>query len=63
MSVLKDTRQPPVVRSAAAAYIASFLARAAFLPDGVVVDFTVQLADWCLYYCNAQERGSAPRTR
>jgi hypothetical protein len=55
LGVLEDSRQPPITRSAAAAYIASFLARAAFLSDQVVVEYTVQLATWCMRYCTSQD--------
>ena len=34
---LQDVRQPPVLRATCAAYAASFLARASFIPDALVV--------------------------
>ena len=34
---LQDGRQPAVLRATCAAYAASFLARASFVPDGLVV--------------------------
>lgn len=33
---LRDARQPPIIRSASSAYLASFLARAAFIPQAQV---------------------------
>ena len=62
LGALEDVRQPAIVRSAAAAYIASFLARANFLSSVVVVEYTVQLAKWCLGYC-LQEENATPRPR
>lgn len=44
-SRLKDARQPQITRSACAAYIASFLARSAFVPSQLVVD-TLSEVGW-----------------
>ena len=63
LSTLTDFRQPDISRSAAAAYIASFLARAAFLPEQVLLEAIEQLARWCLQYCvSAESQPAAPRT-
>jgi RNA polymerase I-specific transcription initiation factor RRN3 len=51
-----DARGAPIARSAAAAYLASFLARAAFVPDGVLIGALERLARWCLGYCREQVR-------
>lgn len=42
------------LRSAAAAYLASFCARARWLPAGLIADAVHQLAQWCLAYCHAR---------
>lgn len=39
--------QAPVVRSAAAAYLASFLARASFVPTGLVLESLHRQLEWC----------------
>lgn len=60
---LADPRQPDITRSAAAAYIASFLARAAFLPEHLLLAAIEKLAGWCMQYCLRQEgQPSGPRT-
>lgn len=56
LSRLTDKRQPPVARSACAAYAASFLARAAFCPEALVVESLQRLADWCLRYARDEDR-------
>ena len=52
---MADPRQPDITRSAAAAYIASFLARAAFLPEPLLLEAIEKLADWCLQYCRRHD--------
>ena len=42
------------MRSAAAAYLASFCARARWLPPRLIADAVRQLAQWCLAYCHAR---------
>ncbi|GLC47104.1 hypothetical protein PLESTF_001444200 [Pleodorina starrii] len=51
---LRDSRQAPITRTACAAYLASFLARAAFVPDAVVVKALQDLASFCMDYCKSQ---------
>ncbi|KAI3426053.1 hypothetical protein D9Q98_008021 [Chlorella vulgaris] len=51
-----DRQQPPIARSACAAYAASFLARAAFCPEHLVVDSLQRLADYCLRYSREEDR-------
>ncbi|GFR40492.1 hypothetical protein Agub_g1060 [Astrephomene gubernaculifera] len=51
---LRDARQPPITRAACAAYLASFLARAAFLSESLVVKTLQELAAFCVNYCNSQ---------
>ncbi|GBF88999.1 hypothetical protein Rsub_01498 [Raphidocelis subcapitata] len=50
LSRLRDARQAPITRAAAAAYLASFLARCALVPEAVVVDVLSQLAAACTDY-------------
>ncbi|KAG2498036.1 hypothetical protein HYH03_003797 [Edaphochlamys debaryana] len=60
LSRLRDTRQPPITRVACAAYLASFLARAAFLGEGLVVKTLQELAAFCVGYCASQGGGMGP---
>jgi RNA polymerase I-specific transcription initiation factor RRN3 len=53
MSLLRDPRQPPITRSACAAYLASFLARCALAPKDLVLDVTVKLASCCQEYADS----------
>ncbi|KAF5828417.1 RNA polymerase I-specific transcription initiation factor RRN3-domain-containing protein [Dunaliella salina] len=50
---LKDQHQPSITRSACAAYLASFLARAAFLPHSLVLQALDQLTSFCHDYCKS----------
>lgn len=45
-----------MVRSACAAYIGSFLARAAFIPEVTVIETFHKLADWCMRYAREEDR-------
>lgn len=54
LSLLTNPATMDTTRSAAAAYLASFLARARFVPPGVIVDALGKLAAWCLAYCTAR---------
>ncbi|KAK9901703.1 hypothetical protein WJX75_009400 [Coccomyxa subellipsoidea] len=49
----------PITRSAAAAYMASFLARAALVPENVLIEALQALAGWCLAYCQEQDAKDA----
>ncbi|PRW34096.1 RNA polymerase I-specific transcription initiation factor RRN3-like [Chlorella sorokiniana] len=53
---LTDRQQPPIARAACAAYAASFLARAAFCPEALVVESLQRMADWCLRYARDEDR-------
>ena len=53
---LSDKNQAPIVRSACAAYIGSFLARAAFIPEVTVIETFHKLADWCMKYAREEDR-------
>lgn len=55
LQILADSREPAITRSAAASYVASFLARAAFLSDSVLMEHTAKLASWCLSYCQRHD--------
>lgn len=55
MRHVDNTMVPPLTRSAAAAYIGSFLARAAYVPQHMVVDAIKGLMDWCLQYAKQEE--------
>lgn len=50
---------PPVLRTAAAAYLASFLARAAFVPPGMVLEALGAQLQWARVYLQARVQCSA----
>eukprot|EP00798_Chlamydomonas_sp_ICE-L_P000589 gene589-2011_t len=50
---LQDARHPMITRSACAAYLASFLARAAFIPETLVVQALSRLTDFCQEYARS----------
>lgn len=56
LSKLGDKNQAPITRSACAAYIGSFLARAAFVPELLVVESFQKLAEWCIRYIREEDR-------
>jgi RNA polymerase I-specific transcription initiation factor RRN3 len=58
LSRLRDARQPPITRVAAAAYLASFLARCAPVPEPLVVDVLQQLATACSEYAGGGGGGN-----
>jgi hypothetical protein len=45
---ISDTAQPPILRIAAASYMASFLARASFLSPAFVLQHLASLSRWCV---------------
>ena len=53
---ITDRLQPPITRSAAAAYCGSFLARAGYVPEPLVIEALNRLADWCLRYTREEDR-------
>ena len=55
LQILADAREPAITRSAAASYVASFLSRAAFLLDSILMEHIAKLASWCLAYCQRHE--------
>jgi len=56
LNKLADRNQAPMVRSACAAYVGSFLARAAFIPEVTVIETFHKLADWCMRYAREEDR-------
>ncbi|KAJ6413388.1 hypothetical protein OIU84_006229 [Salix udensis] len=52
---------PPVTRMSAVAYLASYLARGKFLSTAFVVNMLKRLVDWCLRYCEEQDRDMNPK--
>ena len=56
LNKLADKNQAAIVRSACAAYIGSFLARAAFVPEIIVIETFHKLADWCMRYAREEDR-------
>jgi RNA polymerase I-specific transcription initiation factor RRN3 len=62
MSLVRDSRQPAITRSACAAYLASFLARCALAPKELVLDVATKLASCCQEYADSvmqQQNGAA----
>lgn len=56
LTKLTDKGQPSVTRSACAAYVASFLARAAFTPEPVVIESLQKLVEWLMKYIRDEDR-------
>lgn len=56
LSRLMDKMQPSITRSACAAYIASFLARAAYIPEPLVIESLQKLSEWCYKYAWEEDR-------
>lgn len=56
---LAESTAAPLTRSAAAAYVGSFLARAAFVPESHLLEAMQGLALWCIRYCKAADARSA----
>jgi RNA polymerase I-specific transcription initiation factor RRN3 len=56
---LRDARQAPITRAAAAAYLASFLARCALAPEALVVEVLQQLAAACGEYADGAGGGGS----
>ena len=51
-----DPNRPAITRTACAAYLASFLARAKFLPKLLLVQSLLDMATWCADYCKSQDQ-------
>lgn len=51
LNIFTDTRETPVKRMSAVAYLASYLSRAKFLLLPFVVEMLQRLVDWCWEYC------------
>ena len=53
---LADRNLASIVRSASASYIGSFLARAAYVPETIVIESFQRLAEWCVRYAKEEDR-------
>ena len=53
--IFESKSRPPNTRMSAAAYLASYLARANYLPLTVVVESVRRLLDWCVSYAQLAE--------
>ncbi len=51
---IHDPNRPAITRTACAAYLASFLARAKFLPKSLLIQSLLDMAKWCADYCKTQ---------
>eukprot|EP00884_Botryococcus_braunii_P013343 jgi/Botrbrau1/22009/Bobra.0024s0025.1 len=60
---LQSSQATPSMRSACVAYLASFLARAAFIPDTLLLSSLDSLASWSLNYLQTQDRSSGGKER
>lgn len=56
---IRDPNRPAITRTACAAYLASFLARAKFLPKLLLVQSLLDMATWCADYCKSQDQRQA----
>ncbi|PHT56258.1 hypothetical protein CQW23_04744 [Capsicum baccatum] len=55
------TSRYPEWRMSAVAYLASYLARAKFLPISFVAEYLESLLEWCSIYCSNQSGGINPK--
>lgn len=53
---IRDPNRPAITRTACAAYLASFLARAKFLGKPLLVQSLLDMATWCADYCKTQDQ-------
>ncbi|KAL3152288.1 hypothetical protein ABBQ32_001359 [Trebouxia sp. C0010 RCD-2024] len=53
---IRDPNRPAITRTACAAYLASFLARAKFLTKPLLVRSLLDMATWCADYCKTQDQ-------
>ncbi|DBB10726.1 hypothetical protein WJX82_002210 [Trebouxia sp. C0006] len=53
---IHDPNRPAITRTACAAYLASFLARAKFLPKPLLIQSLLSMAQWCADYCKTQDQ-------
>ena len=53
---IHDPNRPAITRTACAAYLASFLARAKFLPKHLLIRSLLDMARWCSDYCKTQDQ-------
>ena len=58
---IQDTNRSDLIRTASVAYLSSFIARAAFVPYGVIADALQKLVGVCVIYCG-KVRPDAPCT-
>lgn len=56
---IRDPNRPAITRTACAAYLASFLARAKFLAKPLLVQSLLDMATWCADYCKLQDQPQA----
>jgi RNA polymerase I specific transcription initiation factor RRN3 len=63
LDVTLDEERPRVVRQSGAAYLASFLARAAFVPPRVVTSALNSLVQWAVQYVEAHALSEAAHQR
>lgn len=59
---IRDPSRPAITRTACAAYLASFLARAKFLAKPLLVQALLDMAAWCADYCKIQDQRQAVST-
>lgn len=52
---IHDPNRPVITRTACAAYLASFLARAKFLPKPLLISSLLDMARWCAQYCKTHD--------
>ena len=58
---IHDPNRPAITRTATAAYLSSFLARAKFVQKPLLVKSLLSMAQWCVNYCKAlDQRHAAP---
>ncbi|CAM6032913.1 unnamed protein product, partial [Sphagnum compactum] len=58
--IFTSKMRPPNTRMSAAAYLASYLARASYLPPSVILDSVRSLLEWCVSYAQLAEDRKNP---
>lgn len=58
---IHDPNRPAITRTACAAYLSSFLARAKFISRPLLIKSLLSMAQWCVNYCKLlDQRHAAP---
>jgi RNA polymerase I-specific transcription initiation factor RRN3 len=59
--IFTKKEEDPISRMSAVSYVGSYLSRARFVSADTVVGVLKRLVDWCVDYCDLQNRGTAAK--